>query len=220
MPGAHAWARRLMPVALWFCASPLAHAHTATKGVGDVTNGLLHPLQMPSHLLILLALGLYGAQRSSRGTRQPILVFTVAAIAGLALTIPNWFKEVPSWALSVVALGIAILVALRAALPVAASSSIYALGAMVVTLDSGIDQAPLIVALKTLFGTFCAILAIVTSTTFYVRQIPRKNWIKIAIRVLASWIAAIALLMIAFAFRKTVKPPAAAPAQTTSHRAP
>lgn len=194
-----------MPIVAWFYTSPAAHAHTATKGVGDVTNGLLHPLLMPSHLLILLALGLYGAQRSARGTRQPILIFTVAALAGLALTIPNWFNEVPPWVLSAVALGITTLVALRASLPVAASSSIYALGALAVTLDSGIEQAPLTVALKTLFGTFCAVLAIVTSTTFYLRQIPRKNWIKVAIRVLASWIAAIALLMIAFAFRKTLK---------------
>lgn len=194
-----------MPAAAWLCASPVAHAHTATKGVGDVTNGLLHPLLMPSHLLILVALGLYGAQRSSRRSIRPLVVFAISAVAGLALTIPNWIPGVPPLALSIVALVISILVALRAPLPIPVSSAIYAIAALTVTLDSGVEQGPFDAVLGTLFGTFCAVLAVVTTTSYYLGQCPRKNWIKIAIRVLASWIAAIAVLMIAFAFRKTVR---------------
>jgi len=79
-----------------------ADAHTAISGVGDFFGGALHPLMTPTHLLVLLALGLLAAQHSSlRGSiglagALSLLVFFALAMQCTS-TLATVKRETNSW---------------------------------------------------------------------------------------------------------------------------
>lgn len=53
-----------------------------------------------------------------------------------------------------------------------------------------------------MFGTWVSLLLILMDVPFYISLGIKKKWVQIAVRVLASWIIAIALLVLAFSLRK------------------
>ena len=61
----------------------LAHAHSPIEGIGDFYNGMLHPLLVPSHVLLLLALGLLRGQQGLRSMRYGLPLFVLTLCVGL-----------------------------------------------------------------------------------------------------------------------------------------
>ncbi|NBV85384.1 MAG: hypothetical protein EBS01_03775, partial [Verrucomicrobia bacterium] len=52
---------------------PIPLAHGTIDGIGDIWNGILHPLREPAHLLVVLGLALLAAQRSR--ITPPLIAF-------------------------------------------------------------------------------------------------------------------------------------------------
>jgi hypothetical protein len=59
---------------------------------------------------------------------------------------------------------------------------------------------------KSAFGTWLSAVAITGSVGFYT-SLATKSWVKLGLRILASWIVSVGLLMVAFAL-KPAKPKA------------
>ena len=66
----------------------VAFAHSPIKGIDTFYNGLLHPLYVPAHLLLLIALGLFIGQKSPVQNQVAIAALLGATIVGLTMA---WF---------------------------------------------------------------------------------------------------------------------------------
>lgn len=186
-----------------FISSPAsAHGHTAIEGMNDVISGALHPLSVPAHVLILLSLALFSAQRSSRRSLTAVWAFAAACALALLLTASGLVTRVPEPILCGVALLVAAMVALRTPLPLAASRVLFGISAVAIGLDSAIEKGSPLNVWKTLLGTWIGATILLVCAGYYLAACPRRPWVKIGIRILASWIVAIAVLMIAFSLRK------------------
>lgn len=182
--------------------APSAHAHARTQGMGDFSGGLLHPLLTPAHLLILIGLGLWVGQRRPLQLRSPVMWFAPFSAAGLLLT--TQFQMPMGWqaALPAFALGIALLVAIAARLPPRVSALIFACSGLMVGLDSGLDGGGTVIGTgMTLLGTWISLNLCLANIAFYTSICPQHKWVQTGIRVAGSWIAAICLLVLAFALQ-------------------
>ncbi len=183
--------RALVLVLAW---TQTARAHSPIVGVGGFYGGLLHPLLVPAHALSLLALGLFiGRQESRRG---PTIIFAAALIAGLgavALAVgPTPAGEILLANTAVVAALVALaFVPPRPVVWLAAAVTGAALG-----LDSPPEEISIELATIVLIGTglgACIALALVIGLTSYLR----RDWQRLAVRIIGSWIAASAMVVLA-----------------------
>ena len=188
-------------VLLWPTAR--AQAHTTFPGMGEYASGFLHPLTTPAHLLILLALGLSLAQQAPLRLKEPVAVFAAAAAAGLLLTAATRLGGIPLPALVALGLCVGASVAVGASIPLRVRASACGVGALVLGLDSGVDPGtPGWSAVKILFATWASLTLCLVNVSFYVSLLPAARWAQIGVRVLGSWIVAIAFLLLAFALRR------------------
>lgn len=179
-----------------------ADAHLAIKGMGEVGNGLLHPLISPSHVLILLALGLLLGQRVPLDLKVPMLALAAASAAALLLTTTGRLPEVYPPLLAGIALLVAVLVALEVRITRLPAALLCALAAVAVGMDSGLEEGSAVVMAKTLAGTWITLNVVTGYVALCASNGADKPWARTAIRVLGSWIIAISLLVLAFALRK------------------
>lgn len=177
------------------------HAHTPIEGAGDFVAGLLHPLTTPTHLLVLLALGLMLGQHPPLRLKTPLLVFIPLSALALVLTTAGWFTPVPPAILLTIALGAAALVAWEKTVPPLANRVLLAAAAIALGLDSAVEKTDSVVVTKTLLGTAISLPVVLFDVAYYTSLCARKSWMRIGVRVLGSWIIAIALLVLAFSFR-------------------
>lgn len=172
-------------------------------GMNAFSSGLLHPWMTPTHVMILLALGLWLGQQVPLRLGLPCKVFAPAAAAALTLSATKWIAVVPPLILVAIALVIAAVVALEARLPSAVRVVLLAAAAMGIGLDSGPETATPFDTFSTLAGTWVSLGLGLVNIAYYVSLATalQKKWISIGIRVAGSWIFAISLLMLAFTLR-------------------
>ncbi len=170
--------------------------------MGDFVSGLAHPLMTPSHVLILLALGLMLGQHTPLKLKMPVLVFVPLSAVALILTTTRLAVTVPQPVLIGIALGAAILVSLEKALPPVGVGALLALAALGIGFDSAVESGTTAVVVKTLLGIWVALAVVLFDLAFYVSHCTQKQWMKVGIRVLGSWIIAISLLVLAFSLRR------------------
>jgi urease accessory protein len=202
--GSRALRRWIVP-ALAFVVLPVpAHAHMTAPGMNRFTSGLVHPWMTPTHVVILLALGLCLGQHVPLRLGPACKVFGPLSAAALALTTTGWVASVPPPLLSGIALVIAALVALDTRLPAAAGAVLLAVAAVGLGLDSGVESGTALQFVATLLGTWVSLGLGLINIAYYVSLATerRKEWIRIGMRVVGSWIVAISLLMLAFALRR------------------
>jgi len=198
-------ARRTLAVPLVLLALPTqAQAHMTAPGMGDFISGLLHPWMTPTHLLILLALGLWLGQHLPLRVGLPLQVFVPVSAVALALTTTHWIAVVPPPLIIAIALAAGAVVALEARLPTFAGALLLAVAAGAIGSDSGVETGTPFTVAKTLLGTWVGLGIGLINIGYYVSLAAerKKKWISIGIRVAGSWIVAIALLMLAFSLRR------------------
>jgi len=194
---------RLLPLTCFLFAFPAAaQAHTPIEGIGDFLGGLVHPLTTPSHILLLLALGLLLGQHSPLKLKLPMLVFVSASAIALLLTTTGLITKVYQPVLLGIALCAATFVALEKSLPSLASLTLFAAAALAIGLDSAVESTSIATVIKTLAGTWISLAVLLADIAIYVSFCTKKNWLKVGIRVVGSWIIAITLLVLAFSLRK------------------
>jgi urease accessory protein len=179
----------------------VALAHSPIPGIGGFYNGLLHPLLVPAHLLVLIGLGLWLGQQALPRIEAALIAFSLLLAVGLALAAFVAPGAGQTSLLLACALGVGLLVAAARPLPRYATAAVAGLIALLVGLDSAPDaagtQATLIVLLGVGVGVHLLLLNIVALTSY-----AHQPWLKVGVRVLGSWSAASALLVLALALRR------------------
>jgi urease accessory protein len=187
-----------LALAVVLTPSPAA-AHAPFVGAEGFYGGLLHPLLVPAHAIALAALGLLAGQRGTRPRNVLLVVFTVALIGGLA-AIALGTGETSAGDVLVAAAAIAgLLVALGRPPP----APVEWIVAAVIGATIGLDSPPEVISLRTatvmLIGTgfgACILVTVIGEIT----SVLTRDWQRIGIRVLGSWAAASAILVLALRF--------------------
>lgn len=192
-----------MQVLLLFAGfTSTAHAHLVVKGLDEVGNGALHPFVTPSHVMIILALGLLLGQRVPFTLKTPVLALASSSAAALVFATTGWVSEVYQPVLIGIALCIAILVAVGRKLPDAAYAVLCAVAVLGIGLDSAPETGTAYAMAKTLLGTWLALNLVIPYIAICASNGADKPWAKTAIQIAGSWIIAISVLVLAFALRK------------------
>jgi urease accessory protein len=173
-------------------AADVAFAH-APMGEG-VSGGLLHPFLVPAHAMSLVALGLFIGRQRDQGI--PLLVFAAVLIAGLvALTFA--IGETPAADLLLLnTMLVGVLLATAWTPPKPLVWIIAAVTGAAIAFDSppetiSVQEADLML-LGTGLGALSALGAVAGSAGYLTRP-----WQRLGVRIVGSWIAASAILVLA-----------------------
>lgn len=170
-------------------------AHSPIKGIGNLFNGILHPLFAPAQLLSIIALGLWFGQNQPAKHQITVLAYLFAVIAGLLASYFSLRFNV-SMALLLGASGIGLLIISNFKFP----SLVYIACAMLLGFAIGLDSIQDDLSRKekiiSLFGNGVGIYFLLLYALALSESFSKKAWQTIAIRVLASWISASALMVL------------------------
>lgn len=176
-------------------------AHSPMPGIGQFYGGLLHPVLVPSHLLALVALGLLVGQRGLAVMRLAYSSFALALLAGLVLA-ALWPTSPTGAETALLALAgcCGLAAGLRIPAPRLLLAAVAAATALVVGADSGVEGLNRQETFFAMFGAFagaCFIIIVVAGLA----EMPQREWQRILVRVLGSWCAASAMIVLALALR-------------------
>ena len=182
-------------VICWLALATPAWAHAPIMGIGGVFGGLLHALLIPEHGMSLVALGLVLGRLERPKRRMGILIFTAAVTCGLAATT---FLHDTTFAADVLVLTMGLLGLLTAVSfgPPLLAWPLAAVAGVALALDSRPEVTETDEVIRMLIGSGLGAviaLAIVTEGSVFLKG----NLARIAMRVLGSWIAAGAILVLA-----------------------
>jgi hydrogenase/urease accessory protein HupE len=186
----------------WLAAPAAAFAHTPIEGASSFQNGLLHPVFVPAHWLLLIATGLFLGQQGRKQNLPAVAVFLVSTIVGL---VAAWFSVGGELEIVLIA-GAAIVGLLIAASPVIGPywcSLIAALTGFFVAMDSAQETLAGREKWLALFGSGVAIDLLLLYPLVLADYFRNKAWQRIGIRVVGSWVAASALLVLALSFSRS-----------------
>jgi urease accessory protein len=168
-------------------------------GVAGFYGGVLHPFLVPAHVMALVGLGLLIGRQESR------VVLTSAFVAGLTgglAAIAAAFGETPADLVLLTTAAIAgLLVASGIALPAWAGAPLACVIGAAIALDSPPTEPTIREADAALFGTWLGAIILAVVVTACARRLTR-HWQKLGVRVLGSWIAASAILVLALNFTR------------------
>ncbi len=131
-----------------------------------------------------------------------MLVFVSGSALALLLTFTGWVSNVYPAILPGLALAAAVIVVLEKPIPPAGCYALLAASAVALGLDSGVESSSTGSVLKTLAGTWISLAVLLADIAIYVSYCTKKQWLKVGIRVIGSWIIAVSLLMLAFSLRR------------------
>lgn len=177
-----------------------AEAHLVTTGLGPVYDGISHVLMSPDDLVPILAMSFLAGLNGARAGRTTLFSLTVAWMTGGAAGFLVGHTVLP---LAVTSASFLILGGLTAADRRLSPAVVTGLAAAVGLLhgwmngasvaETGRSPLGLIGIAATVFVCVALVSALVISL--------RAAWLRIAVRVAGSWVAAIGLLMIGWAVR-------------------
>jgi urease accessory protein len=158
--------------------------------------GLLHPLLVPTHLITLVGVGLLACQQAAGVRRTMVVTFAAGLLAGLVAIITAVAVEDAD----VVALLCAATAGLFAAFAWPAPLLLFAPLAAVAGAAIELDSVPEEISMRATVLALAGTVVTATATLTLVAAIAadrRREWQRIGIRVLGSWIAASAILVLA-----------------------
>lgn len=199
----------------WSAASAIllapagAWAHSPVPGLGHFYNGALHPLVVPAHLVALIALGLWLGQRRVLEVPAAMAALIVATPVGLALSGSFGGLDTDTVTLAVGAM-VALAVVAARALPRFTMTGLVAVLGLAIGLGSGPDGLGGSARWLSLAGTWLGVV-VATSLIAAATEFARRDWMQVGVRVVASWVAASALIVLTLAWvgprTHSVKPP-------------
>ena len=164
--------------------------------VVSLVSGLLHPVLVPAHVISLIGLGLVAGRTVLSAQVRALAAFACGLIGGLG-AIAGGIGETPA---NDVLVAMAALCGLIAATGMSVSAWFAAPAALVSGAAIGLDSPPDAILLREamlmLVGTACGGIAVLTAIGTAASALSRP-WHGIATRVAGSWIAAIAILVLA-----------------------
>jgi hydrogenase/urease accessory protein HupE len=195
----------LVLAVLLCAAAPAASAHGTIPGINQFYNGVMHPFLAPAHLLSLLALALLAGQQGLRPRPFEIIGLAGGYIIGAAAAFMAGDPDTDAclWALTLCAgAGVALARTQPRWLRVATGGLIglaIGLGSADVSLHEGKRIAALL-------GAGFGAMVLIAYASLAVDALTRRIDLpaaRIGIRVVASWLIACAVLMLALAWKKS-----------------
>lgn len=187
--------QRGLACAALLVAPACAWAHGAIPGIGHFYSGLLHPLTEPAQGVALLALGLRMGQRGATHVGDAVLALILAVFLGLAATL--LFSGVNTdTVLLAIGAAAALSVSADQLLPRWVLVGIAGLLGVAVGLGSGPEGLAGSSLWLSLAGTWIGVV-LVPAWVAAMTSFAQRNWMKIAVRVMSSWVAASALVVLA-----------------------
>ncbi|MEM1050059.1 MAG: HupE/UreJ family protein [Pseudomonadota bacterium] len=191
--------RRLAWLPVAAAATP-AHAHSPVPGIEGFYVGLLHPFSTPSQVLLMVGLGLVAGAFATERARWLLAGFLVASFAGLIFG-PGILDLDPL--LFAMAFATCALAALAPNKLAPLAITLLGIGGYLIGKASIPDDGPMRDRLFTMSGSIVgANLGLLYLYGFNTIVRERYTWdgVGIAFRVIAAWVGAIALLMLALGF--------------------
>jgi hydrogenase/urease accessory protein HupE len=174
-----------------------ATAHAPFEGAGSFYGGLLHPLFVPAHAIAVMGMGLLVGQQAPRWRwRWPapasyVVGLGVGFAAMISAVAPGPAEEI----LLAATAACGALVAVERPLPEILGCALALSTGVALALDSPPGVISVREANVIVIGTFCGatmlLLAVVVLTAMLCR-----HWQRIGVRILGSWIAASAILVL------------------------
>ncbi len=190
--------RRTLALAL--CLGPgAAWAHAPIKGIDDFYNGILHPLFVPAHMIALITLGLLFGQQGAQKLQYAILGFLVSIVAGLiasGLYTPSGM-EVP---LLLGAMTVGLLVTLDHPLPTWLYWGLALLLGLLLGVDSSFETLRGSARAAALFGSGVGLYLLFLYVLVLAERFGKRQWQRIGLRILGSWAAASAFIVLSLLF--------------------
>lgn len=177
-----------------------ALAHSPIPGIGHFYNGMLHPALVPAHALALLAMGLWLGQRGVAGGGPALAAFSLALPAGLALATVFTVADGTTDAL-LLAIGgsLALSVAAARSGPRWLSAALAVVMGLALGLGSLPDKLGSTPLWLSLAGTWLG-ATLVIAWVAALLEWARRDWMHLGLRVVGSWLAASALIVLALAW--------------------
>jgi urease accessory protein len=203
------------------CAAP-AWAHSPIEGLGNFYGGVLHPVLVPAHFVLLLALGLLLGGQGERPARLAVVAWLVAVGLGLVV-----LALVGGWTTTPMLLAVAALLGMMVAaawrLPTALLVVLAAAVGLGLALDSDPELESALDRHLAMAGTALGAVLVTAAGLLIAESSARRNWQRIGVRVLGSWIAASAIMVTALGLvgaRTDEEPAQGALAASSSAAAP
>jgi hypothetical protein len=180
-------------------------AHTSSPGLGGFYLGLMHSVSTPGSLLALVAFGLLLAQQG-HDPRALWKIYGVASVASLvaAFGIAATFTTDPWFLFAALLIGLGVASGLQFPIAVLRGSAVFA--GLLLGVASEPDPGPLAAMQFTAAGAIVGANLAVGYIIFALTELQMRvtwAWIPIGVRVVASWIAAVSMLLLALVFRTT-----------------
>jgi len=191
--------REIVTVLVLASVAPQAHAHLLETGLGPVYDGIAHFALTPEDLLPALALAVFAGLRGSDHARRAIFVLPLAWLlagffgASAKVSLPDAL----SWAPLLVLGG---LVAADFRLSVTATTALAAALGLFLGLANGYAMAQAGPGVRGVVGIVGAAFVVTTLGTACAVAW-QSGWLRIAWRVVGSWIAASGLLLLGWSLR-------------------
>ena len=170
-----------------------ACAHPAFAGATGFYGGLLHPLFVPTHAIAVLSLGLLIGPQMPHGRWPVALAYAAGLGIGFAAMILAFAPRFSAEALLAITAIVGALVALARVLP----WPIVCVLALAVGIALAFDSSPGGISVREanviIVGTFCGAVILLWAILVVVASF-RREWQKLGMRILGSWIAASAVL--------------------------
>jgi urease accessory protein len=198
-------ARTSITTMMLVASAQAADAHIVTSRLGNFYTGALHPLTDLQDLTLWGTMGVLAGSLGASTGRWLVLAFPLGLLAGLVLGRTTGFVSAGPAADAGMILVLGLLLAAAARIPTALLCTIaFGLGAMRGAANAG-DVEPDTDRLLFAAGLACVGYAAITLTMAVTVAFRRPEagtsaaWRGIAIRACGGWIAAIGLMMVAFA---------------------
>ena len=188
--------RAALAAALICFAAADARAHTVIPGVSGFPGGLLHPLLVPAHALALIALGLLAATLPQREAARVLTVFGLTAILAFIPIALAYSADRAELLILGLATAAGLILAAALVPPLSVAALLAAALALAVMFDSVPPVPSIAETLLSLTGTALAATALCAVTALLFGRV-RVRIGPLAARVLGSWIAASALMVLA-----------------------
>ena len=177
--------RTFPAVPLFLVIPDVAYAHMPFKGIHNFYNGVLHPVLVPAHLLLLVALGLFFGQQGPSENKTAIFVFLLSIALGLIFT---GFSAGSNFEVIVLA-GAAIfglLVATSLRLPGYWCVIAGALAGLLIGLDSAQEALSGRDRVAALFGSGVASYLLMLYPMGFAEYFNNRHWQKVGIRIIGG----------------------------------
>jgi hydrogenase/urease accessory protein HupE len=173
-----------------------ARAHLVTTGLGPVYDGISHFALTPEDVLPVLALALLAGLSGPRCGRAVLFVLPVAWLSGGLLGLSRSSELLLPALTASTLLALGALVALDRKLPLGLAAGLAAaLGFFHGYLNGSAKLG--VLGLSGVAATLFVVVALVAAFVVSLRA----SWSRIAVRVAGSWLVAISMLMLGWAFR-------------------